>query len=49
MAEYKTIEYMCRYCGTKKVSSVRNGRPQPGRCPRKKGDQPHTWVVNRKL
>lgn len=48
MAEYKHIEYMCRYCGKKTVHSVSYGRPLPGRCPRKKGNQPHSWGINRK-
>lgn len=48
MPEYKYIEYMCRYCGAKKARSKNDGKPLPGRCSRKKGDQPHTWVINRK-
>lgn len=48
MAEYKFIEYMCRWCGMKTTRSATSGKPRPARCPRKKGDQPHTWVINRK-
>jgi len=25
------------------------GEPQLGKCPRKQGDKPHSWKVNRKL
>lgn len=46
--EYKFIEYMCRWCGTKQLRGKDAGRPRPGKCPRKKGDQPHTWVINKK-
>lgn len=45
----KRIEYMCSQCGKKVTRFVSEGRPQPGKCPRKQGDKPHTWVVNRKL
>lgn len=43
------IEYMCRYCGLKKRMAEDRGKPDPGRCPRKTGDRPHTWIKNRKL
>lgn len=45
----KRIEYMCSHCGKKEIRFVSMGRPQPGKCPRKKGDKPHTWTVNRKF
>ena len=45
----KRIEYMCRYCGKKEIRFVSLGKPQPGKCPRKQGDKPHSWMVNRKL
>lgn len=45
----KRIEYMCSYCGKKELRFVSMGKPQPGKCPRKKGDKPHTWTVNRRL
>lgn len=43
------IEYMCTCCGKKEIRNTWAGRPMPGKCPRKSGDKPHTWVVNRKL
>ena len=43
------IEYMCRYCGAKMLRTAQSGRPSPGKCPRKTGDKPHSWVINRKL
>lgn len=49
MATIKKIEYMCRYCGTKEIKTNLQGRPMPGRCPRKSGDKPHSWVKNREL
>ena len=45
----KRIEYMCSYCGKKELRFVSMGKPQPGKCPRKQGDKPHTWMVNRRL
>lgn len=48
MAEVKMVEYMCSYCGKKVTRSLRFGRPDPGKCPRKTGDKPHSWVINRK-
>jgi len=42
------IEYMCTYCGKKETRSSSMGRPNPGKCPRKKGDKPHSWTINRK-
>ena len=45
----KRIEYMCSHCGKKEVRQANMGRPQPGRCPRKQGDKPHSWVINRKF
>lgn len=43
------IEYMCTYCGVKNCRGINSGRPQPGKCPRRKSDQPHRWVINRKF
>lgn len=50
MAEKKInwVEYMCTYCGTKTSRPVTRGRPAPGKCPRRKNNQPHRWVINRK-
>lgn len=47
MATIKRVEYMCSYCGIKKISTI--GRPQPGICTRKGKTKdgrtkPHTWV-----
>ena len=49
MAEVRMIEYMCSYCGKKTTRSKRCGRPDPGKCLRKTGDRPHTWIINRKF
>lgn len=48
MAEYKSIQYMCSYCGAKVWRTASSGRPQPGKCPRKDGDKPHSWRINKK-
>ncbi len=45
----KTVEFMCSHCGKKTRRPISQGRPQPGKCPRKQGDKPHTWVVNKKF
>lgn len=45
----KRIEYMCSHCGKKEIRFVSLGKPLPGKCPRKQGNKPHTWTVNRKL
>ena len=45
----KRIEYTCSHCGKKEIRFVSMGKPQPGKCPRKKGDKPHSWTVNRKF
>ena len=45
----KRIEYMCAYCGKKEIRNTSMGRPLPGKCPRKSGDKPHSWRVNRRL
>ena len=49
MGTIKKIEYMCIYCGKKTIKSQALGRPEPGKCPRKNGDRPHTWRINRKI
>lgn len=49
MSPYKSIEYMCSYCGKKERRGGSSGRPLPGKCPRKQGDRPHTWVINKKI
>lgn len=49
MVEKISIEYMCTFCG-KKVRKHKNlGRPEPGYCPRRVGNQPHRWVKNREV
>ena len=53
MATYKSVEYMCSYCGIKTTRSAISGRPSPGECS-KKGktregkSKPHSWVINKK-
>ena len=42
----KRTVYMCSWCGKRETRIV--GRPSPGKCPRKQGNKPHTWVVDRK-
>ena len=42
------VEYICSYCGNKVVRMVNTGKPMPGKCPRKQGNKPHSWTVNRK-
>lgn len=49
MADIKKIEYICSYCGKKEIRTNLQGRPMPGRCPRKQGDKPHSWRKNRVL
>lgn len=49
MGTIKKIEYMCSYCGKKVIKTQSLGRPDPGKCPRKQGDKPHTWRINRKI
>ena len=46
------IEYICTYCGAKKIISENLGRPAPGTCLRKGKTpdgrtRPHTWRRNR--
>lgn len=41
-------EYICTYCGHKETRKSSMGRPMPGKCPRRNGNQPHRWVINRK-
>lgn len=47
MDDNKRIEYICTYCGRKAIRGKKFGRPDPGRCPRKQGDKPHSWRQNR--
>lgn len=49
MAGSKKTEYICSYCGQKKTRSELQGRPMPGKCPRKQGDKPHSWRKNRTI
>lgn len=49
MPSYRYIEYQCRYCGKKERRPASQGRPNPGSCPRKTGDKPHSWIINRRL
>lgn len=43
------VEWMCTQCGKKIIKSELAGRPRPERCPRKNGERPHTWVINKKF
>ncbi len=43
------VEYMCSQCGRKEIRPIATGKPLPGKCPRKQGNKPHSWVVNRKM
>ena len=45
----KIIEYMCSHCGKKEIRNTSMGRPLPGKCLRKQGNKPHTWIINRHL
>ena len=45
----KKTEYMCSQCGRKEIKLKSMGRPLPGKCPRKTGNKPHSWVKNREL
>lgn len=45
----KNVEYMCSYCGKKQVKTVNMGRPLPGTCPRRNGNMPHRWLINKKF
>ncbi len=47
--EVRSIEYMCRTCGHKTIKRFNYGRPEGGKCPKKKNGGPHSWVVNRKI
>ena len=49
MSIYKFVEFQCRYCGAKTTLAINRGEPNPGRCPRKQGDKPHSWITNRKI
>lgn len=47
MAETRKSSYVkwrCTWCGKRETKSSSMGRPNPGKCPRKTGDKPHTWV-----
>ena len=48
MPAYRMVEFMCTYCGKKTSKSATSGRPDPGKCPKKTGEKPHSWVINRK-
>ena len=48
------IEYICTYCGAKKLKGLNMGRPEPGACPRKGKTadgrpKPHSWRRNRTI
>lgn len=48
----RAIEYICIYCGARRIKTEGLGRPEPGTCTRKgKGINgkglPHSWRRNR--
>ena len=52
--QYKAIEYICTWCGTKNLRAPTAGRPSPGNCPRRPKTRdgkaaPHVWRINRKV
>lgn len=49
MNNKKNIQYMCTYCGKKETRSKTSERLMPGKCPRRNGNMPHSWVKNREL
>ena len=49
MSQIKKIEYICTCCGKKEIKTNLQGRPMPGKCPRKEGDKPHSWRKNREF
>ncbi len=46
--KYSIIEYKCKFCGVQRTMGVGNGKPEPGRCQRRSGSLPHSWIINRK-
>ena len=49
MPTIKKIEWMCVYCGKKQILTNLQGRPMPGKCPRKTDNKPHSWRRNREM
>ena len=45
--ELTHVQYKCSHCGQTRTVSVGDGKPDPGRCPRRTGDRPHVWTKNR--
>ena len=43
------MKWMCTQCGRKEVRPITMGRPMPGKCSRRGGDKPHSWVQNGKI
>ena len=43
------VEWMCTYCGEKKLMMSNVGRPLPGNCNKRPNKGSHRWVVNRRL
>ncbi|MCR5125254.1 MAG: hypothetical protein K6B43_08695 [Treponema sp.] len=39
-----SVRWVCTSCGMKQNRLKSSGRPNPGRCPRKKNGEGHTWV-----
>lgn len=40
-------KWICTCCGKRISRPDSMGRPDPGKCPRKNGDKPHSWTKNR--
>jgi len=49
MVKKISMQYICTYCGKKVLRHKEMGRPDPGKCPRRKGDMPHRWVKNKEM
>ena len=50
----KRVQYLCRYCGMRETRFVKDGKPLPGRCPKRngtdlKGTKPHVWQAVQKF
>ena len=44
LAIKKKVLWTCSWCGAKAMREFTFGKPEPGRCAKKSGDKPHTWV-----
>lgn len=39
-----SVRWVCTSCGMKQNRLKSSGRPNPGKCPRRKNGEGHTWV-----